>query len=358
MISVPKKILRIAKHIAFWFFILVFQISRSGGKIIDTNWAEFKALLVEHSLMLPILMGISYFFAFYLLPRYFFSRRYLPLIVLSFFGFASAILIMRLILFFYIIPEYYPQYSLPLSGFWSFNLAQYTFYILSTVAIVVMIKYASQMRRMEQVKNQLEKQNLSSELALLRSQVNPHFLFNTLNNINALVKKDPERTHQSIIKLSDIMRYMLFEATNEKVLLSKEIEYINSFIGLQSLRLEKPDYIEFTVTGEPLQIKLPPMLFIPFVENAFKHGLKDTVSPGIEIKMNIGKDTVHFEVKNYIKSASLSDTPDTKGIGIANLKRRLELLFPTNHLLNIHSNGKQYSCSLELNLTNREKPRG
>ena len=345
-----KKIKRIAKHSVFWLIILAFQVSRSGGKIMDVSGADFMALVVEHSLMLPILMAISYFFAYYLLPRYFSTRRYLPLIIFSVLGFITAILLMRIILYFFIIPTYYPVYQTS-SAFWSFNLAQYTFYILSTVAIVVMIKYTGQMRQMEKVKNQLEKQNLSSELALLRSQVNPHFLFNTLNNINALVKKDPERTNQSILKLSDIMRYMLFEAANEKVHLVKEIEYIRSYIGLLSLRLEKADYIRFSVTGEPQQISLPPMLFIPFVENAFKHGLKDADSPGILISLNIGKERLNFEVRNFIKSPSLADTPDSKGIGIVNLKRRLELLYPDKHILLIRSDGKEYFCRLELDLT-------
>ncbi len=344
------KIRRLLKHLAFWTFILAFQISRSGSKIIDTNWHDFRSLLIEHSLMLPLLVMISYFFAYFLLPRFLSARRYLFLFLLALGSGAFAIIMMRTILYAYVFPEFYPAYFEKYPGFWNFNIAQYAFYIFSTVAIVVMIKYASQLRRVERIRYQLEQQNLSSELALLRNQVNPHFLFNTLNNINVLVKKDPELTQKSIVKLSEIMRYMLTEAVNEKVLLTKEIEYLNSYIGLLSLRLEQKDYILFTVTGDAFGLLIPPMLLIPFVENAFKHGLKDVPAPGIVVQLEIASDKIMYYVENFIKPNTISDAPNSNGIGIANLKRRLGLLYPGRHKLDIHTDGKTYKCKLELEL--------
>lgn len=348
MIIFSFKIQRLLKHLAFWAFILTFQISRSGLKIIDTNWHDFRSLLIEHGLMLPLLMMISYFFAYFLLPRFLSARRYPLLFLLAICSGAFAIIIMRVILYHYVFPEFYPAFYEKYPGFWNFNLAQYAFYIFSTVAIVVMIKYASQLRQIEKIRFQLEQQNLSSELALLRSQVNPHFLFNTLNNINVLVKTNPELTQKSIVKLSDIMRYMLVEAVHEKVALTKEIEYLNSYIGLQSLRLEQVGYITFTVTGDGNGILIPPMLLVPFIENAFKHGLKDAPSPGIAIRLDITRDKIIYCVDNYIKTNTISDTPDSSGIGIANLKRRLGLLYPGRHKLDIHSDGVTYQCKLEL----------
>ncbi len=350
MVLFPSKIRRLLKHLAFWLFILAFQISRSGSKIIDTNLHDFRSLLIEHSLMLPLLVIISYFFAYYLLPRFLSASRYLPLFLLAICSGAFAIIMMRVILYFYVFPEFYPAYYEKYPGFWNFNLAQYTFYIFSTVAIVVMIKYASQLRRVERIRYQLEQQNLSSELALLRSQVNPHFLFNTLNNINVLVKKDPELTQKSIVKLSEIMRYMLIEAVNEKILLTREIEYLNNYIGLLSLRLEQSGYIRFTVTGEGQGVFIPPMLLVPFIENAFKHGFKDAPAPGIVVQLGIAEDKILYCVENFINPNKISDTPDSNGLGMANLKRRLGLLYPGKHKLEIHTDGKTYRCKLELEI--------
>lgn len=350
MLIFSLQIRRLLKHLVFWLFILAFQISRSGAKIIDTNWEDFRSLLIEHSLMLPLLVLISYFFAYYLLPRFLSARKYLFLFLLATGSGAFAIIMMRIILYAYVFPEFYPTYYEKYPGFWNFNIAQYAFYIFSTVAIVVMIKYASQLRQVERIRYQLEQQNLSSELALLRNQVNPHFLFNTLNNINVLVKKDPELTQKSIVKLSEIMRYMLTEAVNEKVMLTKEIEYLNSYIGLLSLRLEQKNYILFTVTGDALGLLIPPMLLVPFIENAFKHGLKDAPAPGIIIQLEIARDKIKYCVENFIKPDKISDTPDSNGIGIANLKRRLGLLYPGKYKLDINTDGRVFCCRLELEI--------
>ncbi len=337
------------KHFLFWVFILALHIFRSGLRTIDPSRPEFKALVVEHTLMLPLLIMTSYFFAYYLMPASFSTRKYSRLILLALGAGTVAIIIMRFILYFYIIPVYYDIPRSPSAGFWNFNLAQYLFYIFSTVAIVLMIRYTSMMRKMERERSQLEKQNLAGELALLRSQVNPHFLFNTLNNINALVNRNPERTSRSIVMLSNIMRYMLHEAANERVSLVKEIEYLNSYIELLSLRIDRTDYIKFIVTGEPQNIMIPPMLFIPFVENAFKHGLKDSDPPGIIITLDIAKEGISFRVENLIKPASVGDTPGHHGIGLANLKRRLGLLYPGRHKLEVNSDGVKFICSIEIN---------
>jgi len=345
-----RKVLRIGRHAAFWIFILALHIFRSGPATVRFNTPEFMALLTEHSLMLPLLMAISYFFAYGLLPRLLSGRRYLQLILMAIAGGAAAILIMRLILYYYIIPVFYSGSLGPSSGFWNFNLVRYTFYIFSTVAIVLMIRYTSMMRRTEQERNQLEKQKLASELALLRSQVNPHFLFNTLNNIHAIAIRDPERTSRSIIKLSDIMRYMIYEAAQERVPLISEIDYINNYTGLLALRLDRTDYIRFTVMGNPEGILIPPMLLIPFVENAFKHGSKEESPPGIILRLVIDDHHLSFSTENIIKPAGSGEIPGIQGTGISNLKRRLELLFPGKHRMEIREEEEKYLCRLELNL--------
>jgi len=348
MKSVRMQLPRILKHVLFWGFILALHIFRSGLRTIDPGRPEFKALVVEHTLMLPLLIMTSYFFAYYLMPASFSTRKFIRLILYALGAGTAAIILMRLILWCYVIPVYYTVAGSPPAGFWNFNLAQYLFYIFSTVAIVLMIRYTSMMRKMERERSQLEKQNLAGELALLRSQVNPHFLFNTLNNINVLVNKDPELTSQSIVRLSNIMRYMLHEAANERVSLAREVEYLNSYIELLSLRIDRSDYIRFIVTGKPDNIMIPPMLFIPFVENAFKHGSKDADPPGIVINMDITNEEIRFRVENLIKPSGVGETPDSHGIGLANLKRRLGLLYPGQHKLEVSSDGTKFICSLEI----------
>lgn len=185
----------------------------------------------------------------------------------------------------------------------------------------------------QKLKNDLLIQTKSSELALLRSQVNPHFLFNTLNNIYSLVYQKSDDAPAAVMKLSSIMRYMLYDATTDKVLLEKEVEYLQSFIELQRLRLRDREFVELTVKGKTEGHVIAPMLLIPFVENAFKHGSKTGEKPGIRILLEIFEKSIRFEVINHVKVNSLMQKDAVGGIGVSNLKRRLELLYPGKHIL-------------------------
>jgi two-component system, LytTR family, sensor kinase len=338
------------KHLAFWVFILFFHISRSNFNFVGYSWKMFYAELAEHSLMLPILMIASYFTSYYLIPRVYYTKRYLLFGLLLLGSGVLFIFMMRLLLYYIIMPFYYSSYLLEYPDFFQFNVFQHAFYIYSTVAIVLMIKLSQEWYSILKQKEQLSKQNLISELALLRTQINPHFLFNTLNNINALVKKDPDKTHRSIVKLSEIMRYMLYDASKEKTLLIKEIEYIESLIGLQLLRLSDHNFISFEIQGNPYNYEIAPMLFVPFVENAFKHANKDVSSPGIIIRLQIDGKSLIFTVKNYKRKYVETVQPDYKGIGISNVKRRLQLLYPERHQFSINETENEYMIFLALTL--------
>lgn len=200
-----------------------------------------------------------------------------------------------------------------------------------------------------QKQKELKKQNLKTELALLRSQINPHFLFNTLNNINSFSQNDPEKTSFAIIKLSDIMRYMLYEASEEKVLLNKEIEYIYNLIELQKLRYKENDFVSFKVEGDIHSKMIPPMLFLPFIENAFKHG-KLSVTNGIEIYIKIEKNEIFFNCSNQIKELNDTEKEQFGGVGIKNIERRLELLFPSHYRMNISEKNNVYLVELKIQL--------
>jgi sensor histidine kinase YesM len=341
---------RLTKHLIFWIVILFFQVTRSLPGNFNASYHEIFVVFMEHLLMLPILIAASYFTADLVFPRYFYTKKYLSFTLVMAGSALIFIMVMRSFLYFYIIPVFYPSAAPANHHFMDFNIFQHIFYIYSTVAIVLMIKYLNYANRLEQQRLELEKQNFSSEQALLRSQISPHFLFNTLNNIHSLIASDPEKSRDSVVRLSEIMRYMLKEVRNDMVPLTVEIEYLRNYIGLLTLRVNIPDFIKFTVKGEPGNLKVAPMMFIPFIENAFKHGSKRMPPPCIEATLELGGGGLTYEVVNYIRvSGEEGATDPTSGIGIPNLKRRIELLYPGRYILDEGITENRYRAILIIN---------
>jgi len=198
-----------------------------------------------------------------------------------------------------------------------------------------------------ETQKELEKQNIKTELALLRAQINPHFLFNTLNNINSFATQNSEKTSYAIIKLSEIMRYMLYEANGEKVLLDKELQYIYNFLELHKLRYKHNSFVQFSVSGTTSNIFIPPMIFIPFIENAFKHGKKGPKDV-IEINISVRNKEIDFNCQNNKRQLSESEKKLDKGIGIQNIKRRLEYLYPQGFVLDLLETDTTYSVHLKI----------
>ena len=196
-----------------------------------------------------------------------------------------------------------------------------------------------------------ENENLKTELSLLRSQVNPHFMFNVLNNMVALARKQSDQLEPSLIKLSSLMRYMLYDADGDKVLLEKEIEYVQSYIDLQKQRFGKNVKIETLLSDIDTDYEIEPMLLIPFVENAFKHGTGFIEDATIHIELRAKKNLLHFQVRNRFNEQSEEIKDRTSGIGLTNVKRRLNLLYGNKHALLISKNEEWFTASLQLNLT-------
>lgn len=202
----------------------------------------------------------------------------------------------------------------------------------------------------EQLVKEKENENLKTELSFLRSQVSPHFMFNVLNNMVALARKHSDQLEPSLIKLSSLMRYMLYEADEEKVPLEKETEYLNSYIDLQQQRFGKNIIVNFAVNDPDKNYDIEPMLLIPFVENAFKHGTGMIENAQIDIELNTKNDILQFSVRNKYNIESLEIKDKTSGIGLTNVKRRLNLLYGKNHSLLITDKDGWYIISLQLNL--------
>ncbi|RCH54570.1 hypothetical protein DJ568_12170 [Mucilaginibacter hurinus] len=199
----------------------------------------------------------------------------------------------------------------------------------------------------ERIQRDLENQRLNAELSFLKSQVNPHFLFNSLNSIYSLAYQRSETTPEAILKLSEIMRYMLYESNDNKVDLEKEVHYLQNYIDLQKIRFGHKAFVEFDVNGTIDNQRIAPLLLISFIENAFKHGVANDPQKPIKMQMNLQSGRLDFSVENK-KHANNRDA--TGGIGLSNVKRRLNLLYPGKHSLVINEDELTYTCKLSISL--------
>jgi sensor histidine kinase YesM len=199
-----------------------------------------------------------------------------------------------------------------------------------------------------QRKQENEKIALQNELDALNAQLNPHFLFNTLNNIDSLIHSNTEKASESLVTLSEIMRYMLYDAQKPQVQLQNEITHYRNIIKLQSLRLKNPERINFDVQLQNETIEIAPLLFLPFIENAFKFASFDREGTAIEITLKSFENKVVFLCSNHYRTNDPSIKNKTGGIGLSNLKRRLELLYKGRYTLKIEDENSCFEAQLTL----------
>jgi len=216
------------------------------------------------------------------------------------------------------------------------------FYTLISVVFGIVFYFIRWSRHKELQQKELEIQHRQSELSFLRSQINPHFLFNSLNNIYSLVYQGSGQALTAIAGLSDLLRYMLYDAS-EKVPLATEMDYIQKYIGLQQLRFDHPVEVRMKMDGTMADVVIPPLLLIPFIENAFKHG--DLGNGGLSIYLDSGPKKIYFHCTN--RKGSQQKDPGG-GIGLENVKRRLSLLYPGKHVFSIEEGPINFSINLEL----------
>lgn len=193
---------------------------------------------------------------------------------------------------------------------------------------------------------EIRMEQVQTELDLLKSRINPHFLFNVLNGIFYMAhKKGDEETADAIARLSQMMRYMLQEVSRERVPLEGELEYLENFVAMQRMRLAHTIPIEFSIQGQPGSITVPPMMLLPFVENAFKHGVSNANPTPITIQIQIGEGRLDLSVDNHVHPCA---EQETGGFGLRNAQRRLELLYPGKHHLETGERGGRYRVRLSL----------
>jgi two-component system LytT family sensor kinase len=302
--------------------------------------------IVSNIIAFLYLMVVFYLFYLFMAPIFlnrkklveFFGFSFIIVLIMPFIGYT--ILFFSRALFDGTFENFYRGYSVKM------HMSGY--YPVMTAAVFgsffsVIINWFTTMNQ----KAELDKQKLAVELDLLKSKLNPHFLFNTLNNIDSLIHKNPEEASAALIRLSDMMRYLTYETTSEVVELNREIEYIQNFIELHRIRIKTPEDIVFKTFGD-LNVMVSPALFVPLIENAFKFATYRNQKPSIDIKLFSENGIVTFEISNFHDIISKNNENAHSGYGIMNLKKRLELTYPGKHKLTIEPGNTKYYVKLQI----------
>jgi sensor histidine kinase YesM len=322
------------------FFVLYYMLHLAydlPNVIHGTPSFEWWPLGIRHKLILLLDIGIAFLFSvlpYLILIRNYPQRRYL---------FSALLILVSIAGVFFLqfkSTEWGSAGAVRLRTFFTGKIFFDSIYVLYGI-IFYFIRYAY-FRELEQ--RELLIQNRQAELQFLRSQLNPHFLFNSLNNIYALVYANSSKALPAIAELSELLRYMLYHS-EEKVALDKELDYIRKYIGLQKLRYEQPIHAELFITGSTTDIAIAPLVLIPFIENAFKHGDFSTSNAGLVVTIQAYKEKLMVFCLNR-KGNHQRNTEG--GIGLENVKRRLELLYPGKHILRIDDKKESFAVNLEL----------
>lgn len=202
----------------------------------------------------------------------------------------------------------------------------------------------------EQEKTQLEKEKVKSELAFLKNQLSPHFFMNTLNNIHSLIDIDTEEAKESIIQLSKLMRHLLYDSDEELIPLSKEVQFIQSYVDLMKLRFTEKVKVSFAIESENNNLSIPPLLFTSLIENAFKYGVSYKQDSFIHIELSTKDQLLRFLIQNSKIDTKSSGENEASGIGLENTRKRLDLLYASNYEMNIYETVTTFSVELKLPL--------
>lgn len=338
---------RISRHILYWTAWTVFYMTVNANYN-DGNYANW--LFVE-LYILPVKWIFAYFVIYVLMPKYFFMKKY----VLFFFAIIPTAIVcgfmMRYIDVTYVYPKYFDLTGKALDLF-SFKVIYKTLDLVYIGSLVAIIKLIQHNKKQEQIQQNLMQERLSAELQLLKNQLHPHFLFNTLNNLYGMILTQEKGAADVVIRLSNMMSYMLYECDVSKIALTKEIAYLRNYIELEKIRYKERLDISFEVAGEVDDKQIAPLILIPFIENAFKHGAaKDDKQTWININIWVEDDILSFKIENSLPNEIEELTSKTanmqSGIGLQNVRKRLELLYSEKHELTII---KENSFLVKLNL--------
>jgi len=337
---------KITYHIIFWMVWISFNTIFFGAAQ-DAYRRTFIVELYE----LPEKIIVVYLNLYFLVPRLLLKKKYLQYGVTLFAMLYLMALIMRAIYMEFLAAQYFPD-TANLPYFQGYRILKYVYYNLCPVILLTTgVRLFSYWYQQQQLNNELAREKLKAELHYLKGQLNPHFLFNTLNNVYSLSLKKSDMTPVMVLRLSSLMSYMLYDSQKDKIELTKDIENIKSYIALEKLRYGDRLKVSFNESGELKDKAIAPLLMLPFVENAFKHGLcEDAAEVWLTIDIKLKQDMLYLKIRNSVDELSCDDGPLQYGVGLQNIKRRLELVYPENHSLDIVSDVDYFEVDLKIKL--------
>jgi sensor histidine kinase YesM len=336
-------------HLLFWVAYIIFYTFQYGLFQMDLFNTFLYCLFT-----LPVVISAVYFNIYYLMPRFLLTKRYKIFFLLLFVSAIAFTLLLRLNSYYLIAPVLFSGESL--SRYYTVGFFRISYLISHFVSIymVVMgaafIKLLLQWYNSKQQNQLLAREKLETELKFLKSQIHPHFLFNTLNNLYALTLKKSDNAPETVLRLSELLDFMLYDCNASKISLDKELQLVKNYIDLEKLRYKNDVSIQFDTTGETSKKEIAPLLILPIVENCFKHGISEqTDKSWIKISLAVQNNTIKLIAENTISTRPLEDNHRyNEGIGIDNVRRRLQLLYPGNHELEMTVNNNVYSVKLNI----------
>lgn len=334
---------KISRHLLYWL-----GFSSSLMIIWGTTGNNYKTHLIVQTLLLPARMLLVYITLYVLIPKFYFKGSIFKFSVSYFIWLSLVTILIQRPIWEVSRAHFFPEWKV----YDMFTLSEImgNLFDINRAAIIPIIFVFIKFYNKEQKRTlTLEREQFKSELTQLRNQIHPHFLFNTLNNLYSLIIKKSDDAEDALIRLSGLMRYMLYEANVPKVPLSKEIEYLRNYIDLEKLRLNNSNTIHFT-TSMNKDSKIAPFILMPFVENAFKHGISNDKISTIEISVISDKDILTMMVYNTKKINSTKNKDEETGVGLVNVQKRLELLYKDKYELTQNETVSYYEIVLTLNL--------
>ncbi len=325
------------QHLGFWSlsFLILLNILKVTAEVKGIDFIYTAAFHVP--LMLVVYLNLQLLFPCFLeKERYLLYSLFSVLTVVLGAGF-YLVLFDRWIDFFF---EGY--YFIAFYSFWDISL--YFVIYLATTSLLRLARGWFQLKEIEAEKNK-------AELKALQSQINPHFLFNSLNSIYSLSRKKSDEVPRKIVQLSDLLRHVIYDSEHDFIPLEKEISMIRNYVELQNLRSVEEQRIKIEVTGEPEGKWIAPMLILPFIENSFKHGIKGGQPDAfVRIQFTVAGTLLTLLIQNSKGKAKRAEVSEKHGIGIENVRKRLELIYPKTHVLRVDNGEKEFSVHLQIHL--------
>ena len=337
----PKsKYITISLHVMIWSMLLLipyfFSNAHNEYRVNNLPWTYFTTVDL-------LQIAVFYFNAFYLWPQYVNRQRYKAYLLRALLM-ISSVFELKL----YIQKLFFPEIPKEFSNIKFLVLPTIGIFVISCIYRIILDRI-----RFEREQKERQATQLATELKFLRSQISPHFLFNVLTNLVSLARKRSDQLEPSLIMLSDLMRYMLYDTQGKKVSLGTEIEYLNNYVELQKLRFGSDVAVtsRIEISDQDRSYTIEPMLLIPFVENAFKHGVGAIEEPRIDMQLRVEKEWMYFEVQNTkFDPGPSADKEESSGLGLNNVRTRLQLLYQDHHTLTIRNEGNLFHIILTLKL--------